>query len=85
MFHRLPTPASGLPRATDAAPPPRTWFRTRAGHRYGWEIAAIIVVKLVLLMLLWLLFIKPFPRPVMPTAAVIQQFYLPAAPSPHHD
>jgi hypothetical protein len=63
----------------------RGWFRTREGRRYGWEIAAVIVVKLLLLMLLWLVFIKPFPRPATSPATVVQQFYLPAAPVAHHD
>ena len=58
-----------------------TWFRTRDGHRYGKEIALIIVVKLLLLMVLWFVFIKPWPRPATSPANTVQQFYLPTAPA----
>jgi len=73
---------AGLQRAPS---PGKTWFRTREGRRYGWEIALIIVVKLMLLIMLWFLFIKPWPRPATPPAAVVHQFYAPAATAVPHD
>lgn len=63
----------------------KTWFHTREGRRYGWEIALIIVVKLVLLIVLWLVFIRPWPHLAAPPAAVVHQLYSPAAPAVHHD
>ena len=63
----------------------KTWFRTREGRRYGREIALIIVVKLMLLIVLWVVFIKPWPRAVTPPAAVVHQFYDPAVPAVRHD
>jgi hypothetical protein len=65
--------------------PGETWFRTRDGRRYGWEIGIIIVVKLAVLILLWFVFIKPWPRPATPPAVVVQQLYSPAAPASRHD
>jgi cytoskeletal protein RodZ len=62
----------------------QTWFRTREGRRYGWEIAAVIVVKLVLLTALWFVFIKPWAPPAAPHA-IVQQLYLPPPPAARHD
>jgi hypothetical protein len=61
----------------------KTWFQTREGRRYGWEIAAIVILKLVLLMVLWFVFIKPWPRPATPRAADLRQIYTPPAPVRH--
>jgi hypothetical protein len=61
----------------------KTWFQTRGGRRYGREIAAIVILKLVLLMLLWFVFIKPWPRPATPRAADLRQIYTPAAAVRH--
>jgi hypothetical protein len=58
-----------------------SWFRTREGRRYGWEIGLIIALKLLLLVVLWFAFIKPWLRTVPPPAAIVQQFYLPAKPA----
>jgi hypothetical protein len=55
-----------------------TWFHTREGRRYGWEIALIIAVKLMLLIVLWFVFIKPWPPATTPPAAVVHQYYAPA-------
>jgi hypothetical protein len=63
----------------------RTWFSTRAGRRYGWELGLIIAAKLVLLVALWLVLIGLWPRPATPPAAVVQQIYLPAASAVRHD
>ena len=63
----------------------KTWFRTREGHRYGTELALIIVVKLALLAVLWFVLIEPWPRPATPPAAAVQQLYAPAAPAGRHD
>ena len=65
--------------------PGEAWFRTRDGRRYGVEIGVIIVVKLALLVLLWFVFIKPWPRPETPAARVVQQLYQPAVPAPRND
>jgi hypothetical protein len=72
---------------SDELSPPTgvSWFQTRDGRRYGWEIAAILVVKLALLLVLWFAFIKPFPRPATPPAVVVQQLYTSPAPAPRHD
>lgn len=61
--------------------PTGTWFCTRDGRRYAWEIGLIIVVKLALLAVLWFVFIKPWPRPATSPASFVQQLYLPAAPA----
>jgi hypothetical protein len=39
-----------------------SWFRSRAGKRYGLQLASIIVLKLMLIALLYALFIAPHPR-----------------------
>ncbi|WP_300616298.1 cytochrome oxidase putative small subunit CydP [Dokdonella sp.] len=58
----------------------RSWFRTRGGRRFGIEFAAIVVVKLVALTLLWFLCIRPMPRADTAPAA-IERHFLPAPPS----
>lgn len=85
-------PASTSPyAATGAGSPPlssspgETWFRSRDGRRYGRELGFVIVVKLALLLVLWLVFIQPWPRPATPTASVVQQFYVPSPPAAGHD
>jgi len=87
MTQPAPTPQY----ARDGAKPKRmspssapTWFRTREGRRYGWEIGFVIVVKLALLLVLWFAVIEPWPRPA-PPATVVQQLYLPAVPAARHD
>jgi hypothetical protein len=85
-------PMLASPRAVIADhienPPPssrHTWFRTRDGRRYAWEIALVIVVKLLLFLLLWFVFIKPWGHPATPVASAVQQIYLPAGPANRHD
>jgi hypothetical protein len=85
-------PASKIPRALRVsqrlqAPCSRDrgWFRTQEGRRYGWELASIIVVKIVLLALLWLTVIAPYPKPATPAAMVAKHVYLQAVPAPRHD
>ena len=63
----------------------QSWFRSRAGRRYGREIGLVIALKLGLIVLLWFVFIKPWQRPATPPAAVVQQFYLPNISSARHD
>jgi hypothetical protein len=62
-----------------------TWFRTRAGRRYGWEICLVVAVKLALLLVLWFVFIKPWLRPIAPAVSIVRQFYEPAPLPSHHD
>jgi hypothetical protein len=73
----------GLRRLSSS--PGSTWFRTREGRRYAWELGLVIVAKLALLVVLWFVFIAPWPRPATPTASVVQQFYVPATPAAGHD
>jgi hypothetical protein len=65
--------------------PAKTWFQTRDGRRYGWEIGTIIVVKLALLAVLWLVFIRPWPHQPIAPLITVQQFYMPSAPPARHD
>lgn len=62
-----------------------TWFRTRAGRRYGWEIGLVVVLKLALLLVLWFVVIKPWLRPTAPAVSVVRQFYEPAQPASNRD
>jgi hypothetical protein len=85
-------PRSGIPASendSSMAHPPRSpvpsWFRSRAGRRYGLEIGLILTMKLALLVLLWFVFIKPWQGPAESPAAVVQQFYLPKLMSAGHD
>jgi len=85
-------PASTSPRADNdigqgGSSPSGPWFRTREGHRYGWELGLVVVIKLALLAVLWLVFIQSWPSRTTPPAIVVQQLYLPALPLPldRHD
>ena len=62
-----------------------SWFRTREGRRYGFEIAVIIGVKLVLLAVLWFAFVAPWTHPANLPVSVVQQFYAPGALTVTHD
>ena len=80
-------PASPSPRAANdigsrsvLSSSEREWFGTRAGHRYGWELGLVIAAKLALLVVLWFVFIEPWPRPTTPPATFVQQIYQPVAP-----
>ena len=52
----------------------RSWFRGRGGRRFGLEFGLIIVIKLILLMTLWVLVIRPQPRADTSPAAVERHF-----------
>ena len=52
----------------------RSWFRGRGGRRFGLEFALIITVKLILLMVLWVLVIRPHPKADTSPAAIEQHF-----------
>jgi hypothetical protein len=65
--------------------PQHTWFRTLEGHRYGKEIAVVLAVKLALLLVLWFVVIKPWPRPSTPPSDVVRHLYIPATPVQRHD
>ena len=41
---------------------PSGWFRGKAGRRYGVELGAIVLAKLVLIALLYLLIVAPAPH-----------------------
>ena len=41
---------------------PASWFATRAGRRYGIELAVLLLAKFALLAALYFLFIAPQPR-----------------------
>ena len=43
-------------------PPGYSWFRSRGGRRFGREFAAIVLLKLLALTLLWFFCIRPLPR-----------------------
>jgi hypothetical protein len=91
LFRVMTEPASASPNARHgvcpdvSTPLTATWFRTREGRRFGWELTLVVLVKLALLALLWLVFIQPWPRPVTPAATVVQQLYLPVLPLERHD
>lgn len=59
-----------------------SWFRTRGGVRFGIEFALIIVVKLVLLVALWYVCFRPYPRPDTSPAAIEKHL---ASPETAHD
>jgi hypothetical protein len=80
-----PTNAARIREDSPSPESQEVWFRTREGRRYGREIAAIVIVKLLLLCALWFVFINPWPRPATPPAGVVQQFYAPAAAAARHD
>jgi hypothetical protein len=84
---RIMTHPASTPQRADngigpggSSPSPEPWLRTREGHRYGWELGFVIVIKLALLAVLWLVFIQPWPTRTTPPAIVVQQLYLPALP-----
>jgi hypothetical protein len=63
-------------RAPRASPSGQVaWFRSRLGRRYGRELCFVILAKLVLLVVLWLVFIKPWPSPVVSSASIAEQLY----------
>ncbi|MEZ5462871.1 cytochrome oxidase putative small subunit CydP [Dokdonella sp.] len=68
-------------------PPDRTemagsWFRGRGGKRFALEFALIITIKLVLLVLLWVVVIRPLPRADTSPTAIEQHFSAPSSKEP---
>lgn len=59
-------------------PPSYSWFRSRGGRRFGIECAAIVVLKLVALTLLWFFCIRPQPRADTAPAAIADHLAAPA-------
>jgi hypothetical protein len=57
----------------------RSWFRSRGGRRFGVEFAAVIVVKLALLVLIWFICFRPHPRPDTAPAAIERHLLAPPA------
>ncbi|MEO7063600.1 MAG: cytochrome oxidase putative small subunit CydP [Dokdonella sp.] len=60
-----------------------SWFRSRGGHRFGVEFAAIVVVKLIALALIWFVCFRPQPRVDVRPAAVENHLLAPAAEATH--
>ena len=61
----------------------RSWFRSRGGRRFGLEFAAIVGIKLALLILIWFICFRPHPRPDTRPAAVEDHLFAPATEIPH--
>jgi hypothetical protein len=68
---------------TPAPATDRSWFRSRGGRRFGIEFAAIVGIKIVLLILIWFVCFRPHPRPDTRPAAVESHLLAPAKESPH--
>lgn len=56
-----------------------SWYRSRGGKRFGFEFAAIVLLKLLALIVLWYVCIRPLPRADTAPAAV--ENHLLAAPA----
>ncbi|HEY0178956.1 MAG TPA: hypothetical protein VGC30_04920 [Dokdonella sp.] len=56
----------------------RSWFRSRAGRRFGLELVLIVGVKLLLLTALWLVCFRPYPRPDHDAVAVARHLLSPS-------
>jgi hypothetical protein len=61
----------------------RSWFRSRGGRRFGIEFAAIVGIKLALLILIWFVCFRPHPRPDTHPAAIEDHLLAPATESAH--
>ncbi|MEO7325100.1 MAG: cytochrome oxidase putative small subunit CydP [Dokdonella sp.] len=61
----------------------RSWFRSRGGRRFGVEFAAIVCVKIALLILIWFICFRPHPRPDTRPAAIEDHLLAPATEIPH--
>ena len=55
-----------------------SWFRSRGGRRFGVEFAAVIVIKLIALTLLWFICFRPHPRPDTAPAALERHLLAPS-------
>jgi hypothetical protein len=80
-----PSSVAGAGRERLSSSSKKTWFRTREGRRYGWELALIIAVKAALLVVLWFVFIKPWPRAATAPDTVVHRLYAPASAAASHD
>lgn len=68
---------------TPKQPHAYSWFRSRGGRRFGIEFFAIIVAKLILLMLVWFICIRPLPRADTDSAAIQRHLLAPSAEAAH--
>jgi uncharacterized membrane protein len=59
-----------------------SWFRGRGGKRFALEFALIITIKLILLILLWVLVIRPLPRADTSPTAIELHFSAPSTTEP---
>ncbi len=57
---------------------PYSWFRSRGGHRFGVEFAAIVVLKVIALVLIWFICFRPQPSPDVSPAAISNHLVAPA-------
>jgi hypothetical protein len=62
----------------DRRRPSSSWFRSRGGRRFGIEFAAIVVLKLAALTLIWFFCIRPQPRADTAPAAIADHLLAPA-------
>ena len=68
---------------TTAAATGRSWFRSRGGRRFGREFAAIVILKLVALLLIWFVCIRPQPRADTAPAAIATHLLAPTGEAAH--
>jgi hypothetical protein len=61
----------------------RSWFRSRGGRRFGREFAAIVILKLFALLLVWFVCIRPQPRADTAPAAIADHQHAPATDAAH--
>ena len=61
---------TGLPAEPVDAKESSRWFRTAAGHRFGREIALLLVLKVVLLFALWSVAVRPVERADTSSSAI---------------
>jgi hypothetical protein len=68
---------------TNAAATGRSWFRSRGGRRFGREFAAIVILKLLGLLLIWFVCIRPQPRADTAPGAIADHLLAPATEVTH--
>jgi hypothetical protein len=56
----------------------RSWFRSRGGRRFAREFAAVVILKLLALLLIWFVCIRPQPRADTTAPAVATHLLAPA-------
>ncbi len=69
---------------TRTARNPGSWFRSRGGRRFGVEFAAIVLLKLLALIAIWLVCFRE-PRPDTRPAAIERHLLTPANVESPHD